>query len=169
MIALQLFILIPDIQFKLAMTKRFLILFLFLSLKLSAQDAADISKWNVSISNKDAKAGDEVELVFSATIDKNWKLYSSDFKNEIGPLPTEFQFSDADSYKLLGEIRPVNPKKTVDPTWDVAYTYFAEKAEFRQKIKLSKKGFVAKGTIKGLLCSNVDGVCIPFRESFQVN
>ncbi|MCF2489292.1 protein-disulfide reductase DsbD domain-containing protein [Dyadobacter sp. CY347] len=150
------------------MTKRFFLVFFLLSLNLAAQDSASISKWNVSVSNPDAKAGDEVELVFLATIDKNWKLYSSDFKNDIGPLPTEFKFSAADSYKLVGDITPVNPKKTVDPTWDVAYTYFAEKAEFRQKIKVSRKDFVAKGTIKGLLCSNVDGVCIPFQESFQV-
>ena len=151
------------------MNKQFLILFLFLSFNLAAQDASDISKWNVSVSDNDAKAGDEVELVFSATIDKNWKLYSSDFKNDIGPLPTEFKFSQADSYQLVGDIKPVNPKKTLDPTWDVAYTYFADKAEFRQKIKVSKKDFVAKGTIKGLLCSNVDGVCIPFQESFQIH
>jgi hypothetical protein len=151
------------------MTKQFLLFFLFLSFRLAAQDAADISKWDVSVSDKNAKAGSEVELIFSATIDKNWKLYSSDFKNDIGPLPTEFNFSAADSYKLIGNIRPVNARKTLDPTWDVAYTYFAEKAEFRQKIKLSKKDFVAKGTIKGLLCSNVDGVCIPFQESFQIH
>lgn len=151
------------------MTRRFLLLFILVSAKLLAQDAEEISKWNVSVSNKNAKAGEEVELVFSATIDKNWKLYSSDFKNEIGPLPTEFQFGETDDYKLVGKIEPVKPKKTVDPTWDVAYTYFVDKAEFRQKIKLTQKDFVVKGTIKGLLCSSKDGLCIPFQESFQVN
>lgn len=151
------------------MTRRFLLLFILVSSKILAQDAEEISKWNVSVSNKNAKAGEEVELVFSATIDKNWKLYSSDFKNEIGPLPTEFQFSETGDYKLVGKIEPVKPKKTVDSTWDVAYTYFVDKAEFRQKIKLTQKDFVVKGTIKGLLCSNKDGLCVPFQESFQVN
>ncbi len=151
------------------MFKLILFLALLTSLTTSAQDATDISKWKVALSNASAKPGEEVELIFSAAIDKNWKLYSSDFKNDIGPLPTEFQFSEGNSYKLLGGITPVQPKKTTDPTWDVAYTYFTEKAEFRQKIKLTKKDFVVKGTIKGLLCSNVDGVCIPFRESFQVH
>jgi hypothetical protein len=57
----------------------------------------------------------------------------------------------------------------VDPTWDVAYTYFTGKAEFRQRIKMIEKGGVVKGTIKGLLCSSKDGICVPFEESFQVN
>jgi hypothetical protein len=147
---------------------RLLFFLLLISFQVAAQEKADISKWNVSVSKKNAKAGDEVEVIFSASIDKNWKLYSSDFKNDIGPIPTEFKFSETDSYQLLGGIKPVQPKKTVDPTWDVAYTYFTEKAEFRQKIKLSKKDFVVKGTIKGLLCSNEDGLCIPFQESFQI-
>ena len=151
------------------MTRQFLLLFILISFKLLAQDAEEISKWNVSVSNKEAKAGDEVELVFSATIDKNWKLYSSDFKNDIGPLPTEFKFSETNEYKLVGTIEAVKPKKTIDPTWDVTYTYFVEKAEFRQKIKLTQNDFIVKGTIKGLLCSNKDGICIPFQESFQVN
>ena len=151
------------------MTRQFLLLFILISFKLLAQDAEEISKWKVSVSNKEAKAGDEVELIFSATIDKNWKLYSSDFKNDIGPLPTEFKFSETNEYKLVGTIEAVKPKKTIDPTWDVTYTYFVEKAEFRQKIKLTRNDFIVKGTIKGLLCSNKDGICIPFQESFQVN
>jgi thiol:disulfide interchange protein DsbD len=151
------------------MFKRLFFLFLLISLNVFAQESSDISKWNVSVSNKNAKAGDEVELIFSASIDKNWKLYSSDFKNDIGPIPTEFKFAETDSYRLVGAIKPVQPKKTTDPTWDVAYTYFTEKAEFRQKIKVSKNGFNVKGTIKGLLCSNADGLCIPFEEAFRIN
>ncbi|WP_221391476.1 protein-disulfide reductase DsbD domain-containing protein [Dyadobacter sp. NIV53] len=151
------------------MTRKFLLFFLLLSVKIQAQDAGEISKWDISVSNKEAKAGEEIELVFLASIDKNWKLYSSDFRNDIGPLPTEFRFAETDGYNLVGKIEPVKPKKTVDPTWDVAYTYFLEKAEFRQKIKLTRKDFIVKGTIKGLLCSNEDGICIPFQKSFQVN
>ncbi|MCF2498919.1 protein-disulfide reductase DsbD domain-containing protein [Dyadobacter chenhuakuii] len=149
--------------------KQLFFLFLLTSVNVFAQEPSDISKWNVSVSSKNAKAGEEVELIFSASIDKNWKLYSSDFKNEIGPLPTEFKFVETDSYQLIGTINPIQPKKTTDPTWDVQYTYFTEKAQFRQKIKVSKNGFNVAGTIKGLLCSNEDGLCIPFQESFRIN
>ncbi|MBE9463973.1 protein-disulfide reductase DsbD domain-containing protein [Dyadobacter subterraneus] len=145
------------------------IVFVFFSTLAFGQKDKDISKWKVTVSNTAAASGQEVEVIFSADINENWKLYSSDFKGDIGPLPTQFVFEKNEAYKLVGEITPVKPKKTTDPTWDVAYTYFTEKAEFRQKIKLVKKDYIVKGTIKGLLCSSVDGICVPFEESFQVN
>lgn len=145
------------------------IIFVFFSTLSFGQKDKDISKWKVTVSNISAKSGQEVELIFSADIEENWKLYSSDFKGDIGPLPTKFAFEKTEAYKLVGEITPVKAKKTIDPTWDVAYTYFTEKAEFRQKIKLVKKDYIVKGTIKGLLCSSKDGICVPFEESFQVN
>ncbi|MCF0055304.1 protein-disulfide reductase DsbD domain-containing protein [Dyadobacter sp. CY356] len=146
-----------------------IVFFLSLSTLAFGQKDKEISKWKVSVSNNAAKSGQEIEVIFFADIDKNWKLYSSDFKGDIGPLPTTFVFEKNEAYKLVGDITPVEPKKTIDPTWDVAYTYFTEKAQFRQKIKLVKKDFIVKGTIKGLLCSSVDGICVPFEESFQVN
>ena len=132
------------------------------------QDLKDISRWKVSLSKSGAKPGDQLEVVFSADINKNWKLYSSDFKGDIGPLPTEFAFHPNNGYQLMGDIRPVKPLKAVDPTWDKAYTYFVDKAEFRQTIRLAKAGGKVSGTIKGLLCSNADGLCVPFKESFEV-
>ena len=148
---------------------RIALVFLLISNFVFAQENDNISKWTVKLSKPAAKAGDEVEILFLASIDKNWKLYSSDFKGEIGPLPTEFKFDENAAYQLIGDITPINPKKTVDPTWDVAYTYFTEKAEFRQKIRLKKGDFAINGTIKGLLCSNEDGLCVPFTETFRVN
>ena len=133
-----------------------------------AQETKNISHWIVSIPDT-GKVGQEVDVVFSATIDQDWKLYSSDFKGDIGPLPTEFQFEDIKGYQLVGNITAIDPLKTIDPTWDVAYTYFLGKAEFRQKIKVVKQNTPVKGTIKGLLCNNKDGICVPFQETFQVN
>ncbi|SDF41138.1 Disulphide bond corrector protein DsbC [Dyadobacter soli] len=150
------------------MIYRVLMLVLCCSAGVFAQDLKDISRWKVSLSKSATQAGEEVEVVFSADINKNWKLYSSDFKGDIGPLPTEFAFDTNNAYQLVGDIRAVKPLKAVDPTWDKAYTYFVDKAEFRQTIKLAKRGGKVSGTIKGLLCSNEDGLCVPFKESFEV-
>lgn len=150
------------------MIYRMLILVFCCAGSLFGQDLKDISRWKVSLSKTDAKAGQEVEVVFIADINKNWKLYSSDFKGDIGPLPTEFSFNQTSAYQLVGNIRPVRPLKAVDPSWDKAYTYFVDKAEFRQTIRLAKTGSRVSGTIKGLLCSNEDGLCVPFKESFEV-
>jgi hypothetical protein len=134
-----------------------------------SQNLKDISHWKVSFAKSDPKPGEQVEVVFSADIDKNWKLYSSDFKGDIGPLPTEFVFDKNNAYQLVGDIRAVKPLKAVDPTWDKAYTYFTDKAEFRQTVKLARGGSKVSGTIKGLLCSSEDGLCVPFKESFEVH
>ncbi|WP_106598693.1 protein-disulfide reductase DsbD domain-containing protein [Dyadobacter jiangsuensis] len=134
-----------------------------------SQDLKDISRWKVSLSKAGAQPGEQVEVVFFADINKNWKLYSSDFKGDIGPLPTEFAFNPNNAYQLVGEVKAVKPLKAVDPTWDKAYTYFTDKAEFRQTIKIAKSGGRISGTIKGLLCSNEDGLCVPFKESFEVH
>lgn len=151
------------------MINKLIVFLLIITSSAYGQETKDISKWKVAVSKASIKPGDEIEVIFSADINKDWKLYSSDFKGDIGPLPTEFKFTGTESYKLLGDITAVSPLKTVDPTWDVAYTYFLEKAEFRQKIKIVKKDALVKGTIKGLLCNNKDGICVPFQETFQVN
>jgi hypothetical protein len=151
------------------MITRIILILMCFAGNISAQDLKEISHWKVGFSKADAKEGDEVELVFSADIDKNWKLYSSDFKGDIGPLPTEFIFTQNNAYDLIGDIRPVKPLKAVDATWDKAYTYFVDKAEFRQTVRLKKSGGKVSGTIKGLLCSNADGLCVPFKESFEAH
>lgn len=151
------------------MIYKIIVLVLCCSGSVFSQDLKDISRWKVSFSKSDAKPGEQVEVIFSADIDKNWKLYSSDFKGDIGPLPTEFAFNSNHTYKLIGEVRPVKPLKAVDPTWDKAYTYFTDKAEFRQTIQLAKAGGKVSGTIKGLLCSSEDGLCVAFKESFEVH
>lgn len=150
------------------MIYRILFFLLLASVDVAAQDLQNLSKWAVTVSKPSAGPVDEVEVVFSAAIDKNWKLYSSDFKGDIGPLPTKFIFIRADTYQLVGEVRPIGTLKAVDPTWDKAYTYFVDKAEFRQTVKVVQKGFRISGTIKGLLCSNADGLCVPFKEPFEV-
>ena len=164
--ALQLFILSSNYTW--IMIYRVFFLLVMTCGSVAAQDLQNLSKWEVKVSKLPGGAKDEAELVFSASINKNWKLYSSDFKGDIGPLPTEFIFAGTDAYQLVGEIRPVKPLKAVDPTWDKAYSYFVDKAEFRQTIKVVQKGFRISGTIKGLLCSNADGLCVPFKEPFEV-
>lgn len=150
------------------MIYRIMLLLLCCAGYVSGQDLKDLSTWKVRFSKSDAKPGEEIEVIFSADIDQNWKLYSSDFKGDIGPLPTEFAFDKNNAYQLVGDIQAIKPHKTVDPTWDKEYTYFTDKAEFRQTIRLAKSGSKVSGTIKGLLCSGVDGLCVPFKESFEV-
>ena len=93
------------------MRKSFALFFiLFITLGASAQ-ILEPAKWSYDVSSKEVKIGDEVELIFKAVIDPSWYLYSSDFDPDLGPMLTEFEFTSNDSYALVGEIVPVNPKE----------------------------------------------------------
>ncbi len=112
------------------------------------------------------EAGDELDLVFTARLDKEWLLYSSDFRGDVGPQPTAIYFEPDDSFETVGEVTPVAPKRKKDRVWETDVSYFTQKAEFRQHIRLLKPEYHITGVIKGQLCSEKNGVCVPFERLF---
>ncbi|MBX2841306.1 MAG: thioredoxin family protein [Flammeovirgaceae bacterium] len=125
-------------------------------------------EWDSKLAKKEAAIGESVELIFTADIDKNWYLYSSDFDPDLGPMVTEFSFEENDTYELIGAVNPINPKRKYDSLiWEGEYTYFKVKAEFRQKVKVLKEGFNVKVGVLGQTCSDIDGKCILFEEEFK--
>jgi len=126
------------------------------------------SEWQVSLSTESYGAGDEIEVVFNVTIEDTWYLYSSDFDPEVGPMVTEFHFDPDWSYELIGDINPINPKKKYDEIFEGEYTYFRNHAEFRQKIMVLKTPLIISGNYEYQVCTDVDGLCIPFDEDFSI-
>lgn len=124
--------------------------------------------WSVTTSKKEVKIGDNFDVIFNVVIDDNWYLYSSDFDPELGPLVTEFVFEPDDSYELVGDIRPIDPKKKYDELWEGEYTYFAGKAQFRQTVHILSGDLIIKGSYSYQVCSDIDGKCIPFEDEFSV-
>jgi thiol:disulfide interchange protein len=150
------------------MLRKFILLIPFLLLPfISFSQVLKPIKWSFSTSVSKAKAGDQIELIFNAVIDNRWYLYSSDFDKELGPMVTEFEFIPDSSYKLIGGIVPVHPKKKYDDLWKGEYTYFTGKAEFRQKVKILSSNFNIKGNFTYQVCSDIDGKCIPFEDEFS--
>ena len=66
----------------------------------------------------------EVELIFKASIDEHWHLYSQDIADD-GPVPTSFTFIiDGDtSVKVLEE---PNAIEEYDPNFEMVLKYFAD-------------------------------------------
>ncbi|PRY10392.1 thiol:disulfide interchange protein DsbD [Pontibacter ummariensis] len=122
--------------------------------------------WSYDVSKKQVAVGEEVELLFNVRIDKDWYLYSSDFDPDLGPMVTEFKFQKHPSYELVGDIKPVNPKKKYDDIWEGEYTYFTGTAQFRQKIRVLQPDLLVKGGYEYQVCTDVDGRCIPFDDTF---
>ncbi len=145
----------------------FLFIFtVFASTKLEAQ-ILQPAKWKTDVSAKTVTIGDEIDLIFLVDLQKDWYIYSTDFDPDLGPMVTEFNFKPNPSYELIGEIRPINPKKKYDDLWQGEYTYFDEKAEFRQTIKVLQKNLIIEGDYAYQVCTDVDGKCIPFDDEFK--
>jgi thiol:disulfide interchange protein len=141
------------------------LLFLF-SLVVSAQVLNPV-KWSYDTSVKEAKVGDEIELIFKAAIDKDWYLYSSDFPCEDGPIKTTFTLQPHASYSLVGGIVPVNPIDKYDDIFECEVKVFKKTGEFRQKIKILGSNLVLKGESDYQVCTEVTGQCVPGGEDFS--
>jgi thiol:disulfide interchange protein len=105
----------------------------------------------------------EYELVFKATIDKTYHLYSQiAHPSGEGPLPTAFVFDKSDDFELVGKTSEPKPKEIAEPAFDnIVIKYFEDEAIFRQRILVkAKKPFKVSGVIEGMVCN--DKGCIPF-------
>lgn len=130
-----------------------------------------VARWTFTTSPSDIKenlleSGDQIDLIFTATLDKDWLVYSSDFTADMGPQPTTFEFMPEDSFEFVGSIEPVSPKRKTDKTWNTEVSYFAPRAEFRQRIRILKPDYGVRGIIRGQYCSEKKGLCIPFEQLF---
>lgn len=124
------------------------------------------AKWTTAVSSDKVVVGNEIELIFRATIDKDWYLYSSDFDPECGPMVTTFHFKPNTSYSLIGKIVPVKPLPKHDDVFDCDVKIFKKTAEFRQKIKIRTSRPKIEGTYEYQVCTDIDGKCIPFDDEF---
>lgn len=127
------------------------------------------AKWTYDVSTKEVKIGDEVDLIFTAIIEGDWYLYSSDFDPDLGPMLTEFSFETNSSYELVGGIVPIDPKKKYDEIWEGEVKYFKGTGEFRQKIKITGSNPIVRGSYSYQVCSDIDGKCIPGDDEFIID
>jgi thiol:disulfide interchange protein DsbD len=120
-------------------------------------------KWNYSVKKT---ADCEYELIFTATMENGWHLYSQ-IPTEDGPLPTVFIFDKSASYKLVGKTIEPKPISLPEPAFNNAIiNYFEKSVSFKQKIKSLTDGSITiKGNIEGMTCNEAQ--CIPFTPPFD--
>ncbi len=138
--------------------KRFA-LFVLLVVSLSVAEAQILEPVKWSFASK--KTSDtEAELIFTATIDNGWHLYSQDIPPN-GPVPTEFVIDKGTAFSRVGKVVEPKPIMEKDPNFDdMLLKFFSTKAVFKQKIKLlSRTPFVVKGMVSFMCCNDVS--CLP--------
>lgn len=115
----------------------------------------DPVKWKYTVKETSAT---EAELVFTATLDAGWHLYSQ-YTDPNGPLAIEFTFADSKDYERMGKVQEPKPHEEMDDIFNCIVKSFSGTVVFRQKVKrVSDKDFVVKGTLSYQLCN--DGSCI---------
>ena len=94
---------------------------------------------------------DESELVFTATVNQGWHIYSQ-YTNADGPVPTSFKLEKSDDFETVGKIKE-NGKlvKEFQKEFGVEVSYFSSKVVFVQKIKLKKPGVTISGSVNFML------------------
>ncbi len=101
----------------------------------------------------------EYNLVFTASIDKGWHLYSQ-FIGEGGPVPTAFTFEKNNDVQVIGKPTEISSHVTegMDDMFGVHVKKFDERVLFTQKVKVLNNTTL-KGSVEYMVCD--DSRCLP--------
>lgn len=130
-----------------------------------AAAAQDVVKWTHSVKMTSKTEG---VVTFTATIDKGWHVYGLDIPQG-GPKPTSFNFDKSTGISTVGAIK-VSPKPTVvfDKAFDMELKWWASKAVFSQKFKVTDpKTAKIVVAVRYMACNDTN--CMPpKRQTFEI-
>lgn len=147
----------------------FIFLYLFFVSVVGVAQILKPAHWTAEVSKKQVTIGEEIDLIFQAKIDANWYMYSNDFDPDCGPLLTTVEFTDVKNYKVIGNLKAINPIDKHDETFGCDVKVFKKTAEFRQRIKVLNTPLTVSAIIQGQVCTEIDGKCIPFDEEILID
>ena len=103
--------------------------------------------------------GDEAEIVFSATIDPGWHLYSTDLADD-GPTAATFHAEKMDGAETVGSLKPRgNVKEQFDEMFGTNLRFFEGQGAFVQKIRFTKPKYDISCYLEYGACN--DEMCMP--------
>lgn len=101
----------------------------------------------------------EAEIIFNATIDKGWHVYSTEL-GDGGPISATFNIDKIEGVEIVGKLTPSgNEINETDPIFGMKVRYFKDKATFTQKIKITDSNYSIKGYLEYGACN--DENCLP--------
>lgn len=103
--------------------------------------------------------GAEAEIIFSATIDAGWHLYSTDLGND-GPTSATLIVNKMDGAEVVGKLKPVGKEvEKFDNMFGMNLRYFEGSGKFVQKIKFTKPNYDIDCYLEYGACN--DEMCMP--------
>lgn len=151
------------------MTIKKVLLFSLLAFCFSFQLSSQIlepTKWESSIE----KISDtDYNLIFTANIEEGWYVYSQIETDDLGPLPTYFEYKNQEgNYKLQGETTEPNVKAKFDKVFELNVKKFEGIAKFSQRITLINKNLsTIEVSVSHQVCN--DEKCIMQDHTFNVS
>ncbi len=108
------------------------------------------------------------EAVFEADIRPPYHMYDLGPYEAFGPNATLFTFEPSDGLVLEGGVYPfAEPQRVDDPVFGMEIGYYAGKAVFGQKVRLTAASAVLKGNVEWMVCDET--TCLPpADEDFEV-
>ena len=101
----------------------------------------------------------EAEIVFTATIDKGWHVYSTDL-GDGGPISATFNVEKISGATVVGKLQPKGKEiASYDKLFEMNVRYFESTAQFVQKLKLTGGDYKIEGFLEFGACN--DENCLP--------
>ncbi|MBE6261612.1 MAG: DUF255 domain-containing protein [Prevotella sp.] len=137
--------------------KKALTIFVFLLAVMTAtaqmQDPVHVRSELKTISDTEA------ELLFSATIDAGWHVYSTGLGND-GPIAATFHADKMEGAKAVGSLKARGKEQKVfDKMFDMEVRYFEKAVTFVQKIQFTKPQYNIECYVEYGACN--DQMCMP--------
>ena len=110
----------------------------------------------------------EAELIFNATIEEGWHLYSTNVPDG-GPNAATIRFDALEGAELVGELTAIGDLHTeYDAMFEMELPSFSGNAQFVQKLKmLDPENYKIEGLLEGQACC--EGACMPVESFFAYN
>ena len=130
-----------------------LLSFVVYALQAQIKDPVKFKTELTTLSDTDA------EVVFTATIDKGWHVYSTDL-GDGGPISATFNVDNKSGVELVGKLKPVGKEvATFDKLFEMKVRYFENTAKFVQKVKFTGGAYAIEGYLEYGACD--DESCLP--------
>lgn len=137
------------------------ILFFFLLWNSVSAQVLNPVKWNFESSHI---AGDKYELIFTATMEKNWTVYSQ-FTSDDGPVPTYIEFENLNGATLVGKGKEEGSRKEgFDKLFETNVIKFTDSKPFiiRQEVKVADASKPISGYLTFMTCDKTK--CLPPKD-----
>ena len=105
------------------------------------------------------QANGEAEIVFTATVDDGWHVYSTDMGDD-GPISASFNVVKMEGAEVMGKMKPRgNVTRQFDKMFGMELRFFEKRAAFVQKIRFTKPQYDIDCYLEYGACN--DEMCLP--------